>query len=289
MIRSICYAPQSPYLSFNPMDYIGPRRKFIKAAAKAYASVPVDSWMSLPAFISWHSESVNPLISAVEGICDAPLPFWCEELSRKESNWKSVLESFLFDRLIPLGGAKTGYDNEGNPLFSINQMGAYIIGATDEFSCSLQDESAGIIVQPNFEIIFTMANPIAESEIIQYAERIGKQVGVLFRITRDSIMNALDNEMSYAQIVENLRELSTVELPKNLVTQIESWGESYRVARFETIKVINCPDAETAMHIHSLLPRDTEIISETIVKVETKKSLNTLKKQLKANGIGLLG
>jgi hypothetical protein len=174
------------------------------------------------------------------------------------------------------------------PVISLTPIGRYLIGERDDFVCKAAVNTGGVIVQPNFEIVFTAVNAVAECEIMRYAERIGKQVGVLFKITRDSILQSLDSAMTGAEVIESLQLCSGVQVPKNVVTQITDWCCSYRVVKLEKIHVINCPDAETALRVQSLFPKNAERINDTLVRVESDKSFSSLKSKLKSNGIGLV-
>ncbi len=98
-------------------------------------------------------------------------------------------ERLFFERLIPLGGVELGQDSEGRLRFALNKSGRYFltgVGAVEPAG----DPDGTILVQPNFEIVFTHPNPLLEAELAGLAERCGSRVGTLFRLTRDAIRRA---------------------------------------------------------------------------------------------------
>lgn len=164
-----------------------------------------------------------------------------------------------------------------------------LLGFTDKFEYETATVVGDIIVQPNFEIVFTAANPSAEGELMRYAERTGHGLGIgtLFRITRASVLLALNSGMEADQILESLQRLASKKLPANVVAQIRDWGKSFRRVAVKNISIIRCPDADTALRVHALFPKKTEYITDTILQINSQKDLAPIKKKLHQNGIGI--
>jgi hypothetical protein len=136
-------------------------------------------------------------------------------------------------------------------------------------------------------VVFTAANPFAEGELTRYAERIGHGVGTLFKITRESILLALNSGMNDSRILESLGQISSKKLPRNVTAQIQDWSKSFRCITLKNITVIDCGDPETALRIRALFPQKTTPITATLLEITGEKNLTPFKKKLRENGIGI--
>ncbi len=278
-----------PFLPDNPQRRTTPNGLNVEVlAAKAFNSCPVDQWMYIKTFLQWQVEQENPFNLSQDNSIEQIFRYGNGSNAERENRWLRVLQRFLQQRLIPLGAAKTAFDSKGNHWFAITPVGSYILGATDQFAYQTKEIEGDIIVQPNFEIVFTAANPFAEGELTRYAERIGHGLGTLFRITRTSVHIALNSGMESRQILESLEPLSSKKLPANVIAQITDWGNSFRRVSLKKITVINCPDSATALRIHALFPKKTNLITDTLLEMHNNvKDLTALKTKLKKNGIGI--
>ena len=81
-------------------------------------------------------------------------------------------------------------------------------------------------MQPNFDIVFTGAAPGIESEFAHFAERVGHDVGTLFRITRHAVLAALDSGIEADEILKRLSDNTAKPLPANVASQIRDWAGS---------------------------------------------------------------
>lgn len=254
---------------------------------EAFDTCPVGQWIPTRDFMVWQVESENPFLLSQNDEIERIFNHWNNSDVEREHRWKRVLQDFFQERLIPLGAIKSAFDANGNHWFSLASSGTYLLGLSDEFEYETEAVAGDIIVQPNFEIVFTAVNPFAEGELTRYADRTGYGVGTLFRITRVSVHRALDSGMEGNQILESLQLLTSKKLPVNVVAQIRDWGNSYRRVAVQSIAVIRCPDAGTALQVHTLFPQKTVYLTETLLQVNSPKDLAPLKKKLRQNGIGI--
>ncbi len=280
--HEIAFLPDNPQHHARKGEF-----NLAERVAEAFDSCPVGQWIPTKEFLAWQVESENPLLLSLDHSIERIFSQWNNSDVERERLWKKVLQDFFQHRLIPLGAIKSGFDPKGNHWFSITPSGAYLLGTTDEFEYETEAVAGEIIVQPNFEIVFTAANPFAEGELARYAERTGHGIGTIFRITRASIHLALNSGMEGNQILESLQPLASKKLPANVVAQIRGWGKSFRRVAVKTIAVIRCPDADTAQRVHALFPQKTEPITETLLQINSPKDLAPLKKKLRQNGIGI--
>ena len=245
-----------------------------------------DSWIPLNAFLDWCADEANPLLNQTieDSYYHVAIPVTVPE---KEEKWKKFIKDFITERLLPLGCAKTYVTNSEEIWFSITTTGKYLLGFTPEFKYSIAENASKILVQSNFEVIFTNSAPSVESIIGEYAKRIGHGVGTLFRITRESIHAALERSNNNDNILERLNQHISKPLPQNVSTQIKDWIRSYRRVAIKRLIIIRCPDKETALNIQALFPRLVQPITETLLEITNQKSLTDIKKKLKKNGIGI--
>ncbi|MBN2684016.1 MAG: helicase-associated domain-containing protein [Pontiellaceae bacterium] len=276
---------QLDFVPFSPQSHVGRGEVNLEdRVANAFADCPVGEWLEAKTFLRWQSESNNPLLQN--------LSFYPERMNSdalREKRWCKVLIGFLYERLLILGGAKLAFDDQGDVRFSITPAGAYLIGTREEFQYTVEVAEGSILIQPDFEIIFTAPNPGAESEFSRFADRIGNQVGALFKITRASVLRALNSEQTGEQILVVLEAFCAKNIPANVRKQVLDWSNAFRRVAFQKIQVIECPDAETALLVCGLFPKKAERLTDTMVRISgVEKTLEPMKKKLRENGVGIL-
>ncbi len=262
---------------------IDPQRHLVQSFGVCSAG----GWICRKAFLDWQAETENPILrysgrrfAAYTGVFHAGAP-------EKEAVWRAYVTDFVRERLIPLGCAQACADDCGNLWFSITSTGAYLLGLSGLFEFNAPETTGQVLVQPNFEVVFTGAAPGIESEFAHMAERIGQGVGTLFRITRKSVLTALDAGIETDDVLKRLNDLTHKPLPANVVSQIQDWAGSYRRVAVRRMVTIRCPDAETALHVQAIFPRLMRPLTETLLELVNSKSLPDVTKKLKKNGIGV--
>ena len=78
-------------------------------------------------------------------------------------------------------------------------------------------------MQPNYEVVFLTRSPGAEAELGRFCERIGREVGVLFRITRASLGRARAAGLDAGMVRAALMRGSRSPLPSNVEHEIDGW------------------------------------------------------------------
>ncbi len=244
-------------------------------------------WLPLDGFLNWQAEANNPFINIAANKARARFLIRDMTTSDKKRRWRDYVASFFEDRFFPLGCACLCQDDQGKYWFRLTPAGVYLIGASNHFDYEEPQSTGKILVQPNFEVVFTAANPAAESELARCAARVGTgAVGVVFHITRDAILNATDCGMKPEEIIAVLKKFSDKPLPANVATQINDWAASYRQVTIRPALLVSCPDKTTASLLQSMMRKKTSFINETTLEIEGK-TLPELKKLLKKNGFGL--
>jgi hypothetical protein len=163
------------------------------ALSAAFLAVPAGELVSATDFIHYHARERNPFLGP-DGPLIPPSQYWRatpHTAEGWENAWGGVLLGFLSKRLVPLGCATLGQAGNRDVAFGLTDAGRYLLGAIEDFE--IPAEPGGeVVVQPDFEIIFLAPAPHAEAELGRIAERAGAGVGALFRLTRASVLRAVE-------------------------------------------------------------------------------------------------
>lgn len=213
-----------------------------------------------------------------------------------ENAWTSVLEGLCIDHLLPLGGLDlaepppTDTASGGAVLARLTPVGRVLLGLEGPELLDAEAEATpagGIIVQPNFDVVFLGPAPQAQAVLGAFAERAGPAggVGTLFKITKKSVVSAAASGRDAAQIQADLTGLTDKPVPDNVLREIDHWAGSVRhvSARFATI--IEAPDADTARRVKGALGKQTELAGDTTLVLQTKSLTSAMREKLKKQGL----
>jgi hypothetical protein len=149
-----------------------------------------------------------------------------------EELWKSFLGIFLGRCLASLGGVEMGLAPDGKPGFRMTDVGRRLLGIPREMlppsdGADTQGRQAPtdgpLVVQPNFEIVFLAPAPGVEAELGRFCDRVGREVGVLFRISRQSLQKAGAAGIDAEHVIALLSQRSRSPLPSNVLHEIRGW------------------------------------------------------------------
>ena len=202
--------------------------------------------------------------------------------------WRDMLKQFLVMRLIGFGGASIGRLENDSLSFALTDAGRYLLGATEDFEYGSTDVG-DVVVQPNFDIVFLGAAPGKEATLGRFAQRVGAAPGLVFRITRASVLGAAEAGASADDIIGALRQASSKSLPKNVEREIIGWVSAVRRGRLRVMEVIECADEETADRVIALLGAKAQRITSMIIEVSAASSSARLAmiRKLRAGGVFL--
>jgi hypothetical protein len=157
-----------------------------------------------------HSEPVDeslPVVSTDEAL---------EEL------WKFVLHRVLARAILGLGGAEAGVTDDGRPCFRLTETGRQLLSRAD-LPAAEPRAPTDIVVQPTFEVVFLSPSPAAEAAVGRFGERVGREVGLLFRLTKATVLRAGAAGMGPRDVLGALDRFSRSPVPPNVVHEIEGW------------------------------------------------------------------
>ena len=239
LVNELVATPQRPSRLFDLMEEEvssadGAREEILPWLIQAFSYVPLTTFVRFGDFAEYQAAIGSPLTAsgAITGSgglrgagSAAPSSLATEEAL--EELWKSFLGIFLGRCLLALGGAEAGVTAEGKPGFRVTGTGRTLLGLPHEGAAGPEEdasrESPVLIVQPNFEVVFFSHSPGFEAALGRYCERVGREVGVLFRITRQSLRRAGAAGIDADQILRELARGSRSPLPPNVEHEIRGW------------------------------------------------------------------
>ncbi len=169
---------------------------------------------------------------------------------------------------------------------SLTDTGRYLLGLVEDFDYRLEHEGDNpVLVQPNFDVVFTSPSPQAEASIGCFSQRMGQRVGTLFKITKRSILAAACTGMTSQQVLDTLRRTSAKEVPTNVEREIQGWFDQCRRVTARQTVLVDCPDAQTAARVLAAGGKKATAITDTLIELAGSKHDAALFRKLDAMGI----
>ena len=240
VIDAVSVEPGAPARLFDLMEEEwtsseGAREEIRPWLVQAFSFVPASTFIRFADFAEYQAAIGSPLSAEGTPAQEAaahPEPSLAAGAATEEAIeelWKSFLGIFLGRCLLALGGAEAGLASDGRPAFRMSDSGRRLLGLPREAvggrEQPLFDAQAELIVQPNFEIVFLSPSAGAEAELGRFSERIGREVGVLFRLTRQSLERAAAGGLDAQGVLDVLTRGSKSLLPSNVEHEIRGWME----------------------------------------------------------------
>ncbi len=239
LVNELVATPQRPSRLFDLMEEEvssadGAREEILPWLMQAFSYVPLTTFIRFGDFAEYQAAIGSPLAASgaitgsggLRGTGSAPPSSLATEEALEEL-WKSFLGIFLGRCLLALGGAEAGVTAEGKPGFRVSGTGRTLLGLPHDGAAGSEDaaspEPPALIVQPNFEVVFFSHSPGFEAALGRYCERVGREVGVLFRITRQSLRRAGAAGMDAEQILQELARGSRSPVPPNVEHEVRGW------------------------------------------------------------------
>ncbi|MSV29941.1 MAG: hypothetical protein EXQ52_14530 [Bryobacterales bacterium] len=277
-----------------PVDwpsYMGQSPDIPKAVAAAFLDVPAGVFVALKNLLDRNSIERNPLAPLMGRRGFYSIRIGRHLLSKPdeeeiESVWHRLLSEFLIQRLLPLGGVAVGIGPEKEICFSVTRAGRYLLTGEGDFEYGAA-EAAEVVVQPNFDVVFLSQATSAEAEISRFAERKGRKLGVLFHISKKSILSAANIGLTANNVMEVLTRVCAREVPANVEREIRGWFAACRRVETRNALLLECPDNETALRVLAAARGRVRALSETVLELKNTGERAALTKKLRDSGIFL--
>jgi hypothetical protein len=200
----------------------------------------------------------------------ASVPPFDEE---REEAGKSLIETFVLSRLIPLGCVRAAIDDKNTICIAREASYGLYFGRRIAPAALLapSDVVGKVVVQPDFSVIVIGLNPASLAELTLFCERTTKGSGhgaTVLKITRESVVKAVRLGLKPAEILARLTRYSSNPLPANVQHEINEWSSWVRRVTLSKVTILRCGDAETADRVMAVLRRRTERLSETLVAID---------------------
>lgn len=251
-----------------------------------------DDFVSLESILEYATREANPF-TKLSGLALRDLQHMMhfgggEPRAQYNALWRNALTRFLIDRLVAFGGAELGRLGADDIAVRLTGVGRYLLGAAEDFEYGSAD-IADVVVQPNFDIVFLGVAPSVEASLARLADRVGRAPGLVFRITRASVLRAAESGLSADDLIAALTAASSKPLPTNVRREIAGWLATVRRVTLRAIEVITCDGSASADRVAELLGNKVLRLSETLFEMPaaTPAARAALLKKLRAAGVFL--
>lgn len=263
-----------------------PRKlNLLKWQKSVWRQAPVGECVELESFLDYHARASRPDDGETRGYGrrvgrNDENVLWQEELSRER------LANFFWRVLVPYGCVRVA--RRGDRLwFGLTDYGRYLVGITRTLHSGTDATSGTVVVQPNFEIVFLGPDLGAEVSIAHFAERCGRNVGTLFRLTRPKMIQAAARGLTCEAVLKTLRTHSSTPLPENVVAEVKSWFAACRSVVTRQSTLIETGDPETALMIRQILGEKCAALSATLLEWPEPAIPTDLARKLRERGVFL--
>jgi hypothetical protein len=199
-----------------------PPQGMLRTVLQAFSSVPTASFIRFSDFAEYQAAIGGPSgigARASDAADSLPVVSTDEAL---EGLWKFVLHRVLGRGILALGGAEAGMTGDGRPCFRLTETGRRLL-ARSPLPAGEARPVTDIVVQPTFEIVFLSPSPAAEAALGRFCERMGREVGLLFRMTKQSIQRAAASGLGEVEVLGALARFSRSPIPPNVAHELSAW------------------------------------------------------------------
>jgi hypothetical protein len=155
------------------------------------------------------------------------------ELLLGEGGWYEI-EGRLVAAIVAepahwLGMTALGFGEDGTlQSVQLTRLGAVLVGALDEHELHAAPPLEEVHLQPNFEILVPQEVDLAvRYHIERFAERLGTDRVLTYRLTRATVLAALTAGESMDGFIAFLQQHSSKELPQNVLYSLRSWSSLF--------------------------------------------------------------
>lgn len=208
----------------------------------------------------------------------------------REALARTLLGVFILERLIPFGGVRSAIDDDGKICIARDPRLEGFFGREITRSAAEVDIFAGakVVVQPDFSVVIIGANAAVAAALVPFCERATRGAGqgaIVLKLTRESVMRAVENRLKPQEIVARLEHHATNGVPANVFRQVREWSNWIRIVNCSSLIAVHCPDCEAADRVMAAMKRHAHRASETLVAIEREKLSTADLLKLREHGI----
>ena len=265
-------------------------KELSKAVLERFSGLSEGSWVVWNDFLAHQAGDRNPLMRYFEERYRGAVQFagrWMHVPTEEEMEeaWQRLLSDVIRLRLFPFGCVKLALGPEDAVCIALTGAGRYLTGGAADFELEEEEVSGEVLVQPNFDVVFLAPDPRAEAEIARFAERRGRRMGVLFKITKRSVFVAAASGLSAEHVLNTLGRKCRREAPGNVQREIRGWFAQTRRVRMRHSVLIHCGEKDTAARVLALAGVKAVAITDTIVELQDPSQEASLKRKLREGGV----
>jgi len=155
---------------------------------------------------------------------------------------RSLEETFFW-----LGIVDRGWAN-GEPCFRISPVGAAFLTRSERKMRAVEEmypaRAGCFVVQPNYEIVAAVEDmdPLLTVPLETFAERISTSRVMVYRLTRESFVRAMQEGRNADGFIEFLLTNCREPLPENVMVTLKDWRGGAKQVRLRTWHVIEAED-----------------------------------------------
>jgi len=207
-----------------------------------------------------------------------------------------ILRSTLYELgLISLAFPRAGQaGTQAAPqAFSLTELGACVLlGQRGEAAAGEQEPLAGVIVQPNYEVLLVKISMPTLYDLLPFCrvKRLG--MASTLELARDSVLCGRAAGLSHEAMLTRLAQQSRNELPQNVGYTLKEWAQAYQdppLAFVEQAYVIRTEDETTAERLCRtafLQRRGVQRLGPCLLAIPLEKSsLAEVRSALKREGV----
>ncbi len=207
---------------------------------------------------------------------------------RQEQAGKAMLLAMLTNRLLPFDAFRPAVDDQGRLCIARQPRLDGYFGRAYEPGEESQSAATRVIVQPDFSVVVIGLDPAPAAELAPFCERAGGHAGqgvLTYKITRDAVIRATGQGLSASAIVARLKKHASVDVPENVLREVQEWAHWVRMVNVQPITVVRCPDREAVARVVSTLGKKAERLSDHLVALHVPKLTPAERQKLQDNGI----
>lgn len=262
---------------------------------KALDDLPKDgSSVSLVHYLGWSAAKHNPIAQLIRSgsrwFSNTTSKFGRDDADSWDIEWQHHVRMFFSDSLLELGaislGTTAAEPDPRNMTVAITPIGRYLLGEQSALASIPAAASApGVLIQPNFDIVFLAPDYEAELLLAPFCERTGQGVGAVFKLTRQSVYAAVGSGQKPDDMLAALKSAAAKGVPENVEHELNSWGRACKRIDARRSLVLKCPDPHTAALVRKAAGKDGELLAECVVEFKSGKIASDVKKKLVNLGI----